>query len=141
MTAGESSTETNFLPNLGGSIFGADTGSIFNAYLHEGKPVHRMNNTAWKKWRLRAGLPMVRIHDLKHTFGHRLRAAGVSFEDRQDLLGHRSDRITTHYSAPDIKRLLKAAEMVVGTRTEPVLQAVSHPKSPQSTALLAHNRV
>jgi hypothetical protein len=30
----------------------------------------------------------------KHTFGRRLRAAGVSFEDRQDLLGHRSVRIT-----------------------------------------------
>jgi hypothetical protein len=30
-------------------------------------------------------------------FGRRLRAAGVSFEDRQDLLGHRSGRITTHY--------------------------------------------
>ena len=27
-----------------------------------------------------------------------MRAAGVSFEDRQDLLGHRSGRITTHYS-------------------------------------------
>lgn len=26
-----------------------------------------------------------RVHDLKHTFGRRLRAAGVSFEDRQDL--------------------------------------------------------
>jgi integrase len=40
----------------------------------------------------------VRVHDLKHTFGRRLRAAGVSFEDRQDLLGHKSGRITTHYS-------------------------------------------
>ncbi len=38
---------------------------------------------------------MVRVHDLKHTFGRRLRAAGVSFEDRQDLLGHRAGRITT----------------------------------------------
>ena len=28
-------------------------------------------------------------------------AAVVSYEDRQDLLGHKSDRITTHYSAPD----------------------------------------
>ena len=35
-------------------------------------------------------LHQVRVHDLKHTFGRRLRAAGVSFEDRQDLLGHRS---------------------------------------------------
>ena len=84
---------------------------------------------------------MVRIHDLKHTFGHRLRAAGVSFEDRQDLLGHRSDRITTHYSAPDLGRLLKAAEKVVETRTEPVLQAVSPTISALSTALLPHSRL
>ena len=35
------------------------------------------------------GFRNVRVHDLKHTFGQRLRAAGVSFEDRQDLLGHR----------------------------------------------------
>jgi integrase len=52
----------------------------------------------------------VRVHDLRHTFGHRLRAAGVSFEDRQDLLGHKSERMTTHYSAPDILRLIEAAE-------------------------------
>jgi hypothetical protein len=32
----------------------------------------------------------------------------VSFEDRQDLLGHMSGRITTHYSAPE----LAAAERV-----------------------------
>ena len=49
-----------------------------------------MLNTAWMKARVRAGLPHVRVHDLKHTFGRRLRAEGVSFEDRQDLLGHKS---------------------------------------------------
>jgi hypothetical protein len=42
----------------------------------------------------------------------RLRASGVSFEDRQDLLGHRSDRITTHYSAVDLSRLIEASESV-----------------------------
>jgi integrase len=30
-----------------------------------------------------AGFRDVRVHDLRHTFGRRLRAAGVSFEDRQ----------------------------------------------------------
>ena len=33
-------------------------------------------------------------------------------EDRQDLLGHRSGRITTHYSAAELSRLLVAAESV-----------------------------
>ena len=64
------------------------------------------------------------MHDLKHTFGRRLRAAGVGFEDRRDLLGHRSGRITTHYSAADLSRLIEAADSVVerdGKRPELVV--------------------
>ena len=49
------------------------------------------------------------MHDLKHTFGRRLRASGVSFEDRQDLLGHKSARITTHYSGAEIGNLIEAS--------------------------------
>lgn len=88
------------------------------------QPIARMNNTAWKSARVRAadkwakehgapapdGLRRIRVHDLKHTFGRRLRAAGVSFEDRQDLLGHRSGRITTHYSQAELANLMAAAE-------------------------------
>ena len=73
-----------------------------------------MNNSGWQTARKKAGLSQVRIHDLKHTFGRRLRAAGVSFEDRQDLLGHRSGRITSHYSAAELGNLLEAANQVVG---------------------------
>jgi integrase len=54
----------------------------------------------------------VDVHDLKHTFARRLRAAGVSFEDRQDLLGHKSGRVTTHYSAADLQNLIDAANRV-----------------------------
>ncbi len=89
-------------------------------------PVTKMNNTAWKAARERAanawakehgeappaGFRSIRVHDLKHTFGRRLRAAGVSFEDRQDLLGHRSGRITTHYSQAELTNLIEAAEKV-----------------------------
>jgi len=57
----------------------------------------------------------VRVHDLKHTFGRRLRAAVVSFEDRQDLLGHKSGRITTHYSQAELASLIAAAEKVCGS--------------------------
>lgn len=69
-----------------------------------------MNNSGWQKARKRVSLTQVRIHDLKHTFGRRLRAANVSFEDRQDLLGHKSSRITDHYSSAEIANLIEAAE-------------------------------
>ena len=76
------------------------------------KPTTKITNSAWGKARCRADLPQVRVHDLKHTFGRRLRAAGVGFEDRQDLLGHRSDRMTTHYSAAELMNLYEAANTV-----------------------------
>ncbi len=87
-----------------------------HVFSYRGKPVQRMLNSAWPRARREVGLPQVRVHDLKHTFGRRLRAAGVSFEDRQDLLGHRSARITTHYSAAELSRLIEAANSVCETR-------------------------
>ena len=92
-------------------------------FTYKGKPVRKMNNSAWKKARLRARLPQVRVHDLKHTFGRRLRAAGVTFEDRQDPLGHKSGRVTTHYSAAELGNLIEAANRVCGenSRKSPAL--------------------
>ena len=84
-------------------------------FTYNGRPLTRMLNSAWKKARMKTNLS-VRVHDLKHTFGRRLRAAGVSFEDRQDLLGHKSGRITTHYSAAEIVNLLEAANKVCETK-------------------------
>ncbi len=81
-------------------------------FSRKGKPVQRMYNRAWRQARERAKLLTVRVHDLKHTYGRRLRAAGVSFEDRQDLLGHKSSRVTTHYSAPELINLLQASQRV-----------------------------
>ena len=95
---------------------------IFTYY---GERLSRVRNHAWKKARDRAGLPEVRVHDLRHTFGHRLRAAGVSFEDRQDLLGHKSARITTHYSSPDLIRLLDAADLLCEKRPATVLRVAT----------------
>jgi integrase len=95
-----------------------------HVFAFKGKPMRRMLYSAWKKARARAALDGLRVHDLKHTFGRRLRASGVSFEDRQDLLGHRSARITTHYSAADLTRLIEAANSVVerdGRRPELVV--------------------
>jgi hypothetical protein len=97
----------------------------------EAQPVTKMYNTAWKSARERAaeawtkrheeaapeGFRHVRVHDLKHTFGRRLRAEGVSFEDRQDLLGHKSGRITTHYSQAELTNLIAAADRVCSTES------------------------
>jgi integrase len=82
-------------------------------FTYRGRSIDHMLNSAWRKARVRAGLPGVRVHDLKHTIGRRLRAAGASFEDRQDLLGHKSARITTHYSSAELSNLLIAADKVV----------------------------
>lgn len=84
-------------------------------FTYRGKPVTRMLNSAWIRARKKVNLA-VRVHDLKHTFGRKLRAAGVSFEDRQDLLGHKSGRITTHYSAAEISNLIEAANKVCETK-------------------------
>jgi integrase len=95
------------------------------------RPMDRMNGTAWRnareraaaKWEKQTGEPApqgfrrVRVHDMKHTFGRRLRAAGVSFEDRQDLLGHKNGRITTHYSKAELSNLIAAAESVCTTES------------------------
>lgn len=81
-------------------------------FTYKGQPVRRINGSAWRKARERAGIPQCRVHDLRHTFGRRLRAAKVSFENRQDLLGHKSNRITDHYCKAEIAELREAVEKI-----------------------------
>jgi integrase len=80
-----------------------------------------MLSTGWRNARKKAELDSVRVHDLKHTFGRRLRSTGVSIEDRQDLLGHRSGKITTHYSAAELENLYDAANKVCVERRNGVV--------------------
>lgn len=53
----------------------------------------------------RAQLPMIRVHDGRHTNAVRLRQAGVSLDDIQDLLGHADSKTTKIYAeiTPDVK--------------------------------------
>lgn len=95
-------------------------------FTYRGRPVEGMYNSGWKGARIKAahayaqaceeavswGFEHLRVHDLKHTFGRRLRAAGVSLETRKVLLGHRNGDITSHYSAPEIGELLAAVNRV-----------------------------
>jgi integrase len=107
-------------------------------FAYRGKPTDSINNSAWRKARSRAavkwgeetgeeahpGFARVRVHDLKHTFGRRLRAAGVPLETRKVLLGHTNGDITSHYSAVEIGELIAAAERALATRSTPTLLRV-----------------
>jgi hypothetical protein len=55
-----------------------------------------------------------------------LRVAGVSFEDRKLLLGHKAQHVTTHYSAPEIGALIEASEKVceLESRASPAISVV-----------------
>jgi integrase len=83
--------------------------------------VDTINNTAWQKARRRAKLGHVRVHDLRHTFGQRLRESGVSNEDRAALMGHATENMSEHYATPTIARLLEMANRVQSTRDTPTL--------------------
>jgi integrase len=91
---------------------------------HESGRVETMNSAAFQKARADVGLPMVRVHDLRHTFGQRLREAGVSEEDRALLLGHAVEGMPQLYATATIARLLDAANSVLTTRDRTTLLRV-----------------
>ncbi len=53
---------------------------------------------AFKKALKEAGLPDIRIHDLRHTFASWLALEGVPIQQIQQLLGHSSIQMTLRYS-------------------------------------------
>ena len=87
---------------------------------YRGRRIGKMNNNGWQQARHEAGLRLVRVHDLRHSFACRLRAAGVSAEDREALLGHANHSMAGHYASADVGHLLKQANLILnrsGTQT------------------------
>lgn len=94
---------------------------------YRGKPLGNMNNTAWQNAWNKVGLPTAKTilhgpHNLKHTFGRRLRLAGVKLETRKALLHHTMGDVTTDYSPADILELIEAAEKVVNHKSLLILR-------------------
>jgi len=115
-------------------------------FTYRGNSMLKLNNSAWKRaWR-KAKLPVEKgilkgVHNLRHTFGKRLRSVGVPLETRKALLGHAIGDITTHYSAAELGELIDAAEsivnrgkhespnlMLIGQKTEKTVGKVSETK-------------
>ena len=83
------------------------------------------NNSAFQKARFDVGLNGVRVHDLRHTFGQRLRDAGVQAEDRALLLGHAIQGMAQHYATATLERLLEAANSVLDKRDRTMVLRVA----------------
>ncbi|MCU7904473.1 MAG: tyrosine-type recombinase/integrase [Candidatus Thiodiazotropha sp. (ex Epidulcina cf. delphinae)] len=82
----------------------------------DGSQIGRLNNSGWRTAWKKAGFPTEGVkrgvHNLRHTFGARMEAAGIPWEYRKVLLGHEIQDVTAHYSPPGLARLLEEAEKV-----------------------------
>lgn len=68
----------------------------------------------WQRIRVRAGMPDLRLHDLRHSFASFLVNSGVSLYVVQGLLGHAHTRYTQRYAHLTPDTLLNAAETMTG---------------------------
>ena len=86
---------------------------------------------AWDTARKAAGLPEVRVHDLRHSFASFLINAGRSLYEVQKILGHTQMRTTQRYAHLSQDTLLTAANAAVdaaGIEFLPVLPTLPQPK-------------
>jgi integrase len=80
------------------SAFQADEDLVF-AHPHTGRPMDRSQLLKRFKSALRrARVREIRFHDLRHTFGTRMAAAGVPMRTLQEWMGHRDFKTTLIYA-------------------------------------------
>lgn len=69
------------------------------AHPDTGKPIDRSKLLKRYKVALqRAGVRELRFHDLRHTFGTRMAAAGLRMRTLQEFMGHRDFKTTLIYA-------------------------------------------
>lgn len=76
------------------------------------QPIQHINNNGWQKARDRAGLRDLRVHDLRHTVGMRLRNAGVSGRTQDAILWHSNGNMTEHYAIAQIREIYDALQLI-----------------------------
>ena len=67
---------------------------------------------SWDTARKRAGLPELRIHDLRHSFASFLVNSGRSLYEVKELLGHADIKTTSRYAHLSRETLAQAVELI-----------------------------
>jgi len=77
----------------------------------DGKADGRLNyvHKVWDRLRKAAGLPTLRMHDLRHQYASFLVNSGRSLYEVQKILGHSSHSVTERYAHLSSKSLMDAA--------------------------------
>ena len=70
------------------------------------KFVHKV----WNRLRRQAGLPHLRIHDLRHQYASFLVNSGRTLYEVQQILGHSSPLVTQRYAHLSTKAMQEAAD-------------------------------
>lgn len=97
--------------------------SVINKLTTKGKYQHLFINPrtekpysdihkAWDKLRIQAGVPKLRIHDLRHFYASNMASNGISIYVISKLLGHRDVVTTQRYSHVSDEALKNAANTV-----------------------------
>jgi integrase len=76
-----------------------------------GQPYSCISHT-WNRARERAGMPDLRLHDLRHSFASFLINNGRSLYEVQKILGHSTQRMTERYAHLAHDTLLDATNAV-----------------------------
>jgi integrase len=68
----------------------------------------------WNKARIEAGLPDLRLHDLRHDAASQLAMAGATLLEIGEVLGHKSQQTTKRYSHLSVEHLRALTDRVLG---------------------------
>jgi integrase len=68
-----------------------------------------VSEALWDRLRNKAGLPHLRIHDLRHQYASFLVNSGRTLFEVQQILGHSDPKVTMRYSHLSSKSLQDAA--------------------------------
>lgn len=88
-------------------------------FTFEGQPIDDINTAAWVKAKTRAGLPWVRVHDLRHTFASWHVQAGTPLHVLQELGAWKSDAMVRRYAHQSPDHLRQYAGHTLRTPRKP----------------------